>query len=60
MSEMRKRKMLMSRWYQKQNSRRNVGELFIGYFFGWLIELFLWLFLTVPMLIIAIFKPKKL
>lgn len=28
-------------------------------FFGWLIDLFLWLFLTLPMLIIAIFKPRK-
>ena len=27
--------------------------------FGWLIDIFLWLFLTLPMLIIAIFKPKK-
>jgi hypothetical protein len=28
-------------------------------FFGWLIELLLWFFLTIPMLIIAIFKPKN-
>ena len=27
--------------------------------FGWLIEIFLWIFLTLPMLIIAIFRPKK-
>lgn len=27
--------------------------------FGWLIEIILWIFLTLPMLIIAIFKPKK-
>lgn len=28
-------------------------------FFGWLIDIFLWLFLTLPRLIVAIFKPKK-
>lgn len=27
--------------------------------FGWLIELLLWFFLTIPMLIIKIFKPKN-
>ena len=27
--------------------------------FGWLFEMMLWLFLTLPMLIIAIFKPKR-
>lgn len=27
--------------------------------FGWLLEMILWLFLTLPMLIIKIFKPKK-
>lgn len=27
--------------------------------FGWLIELLLWFFLTLPMLIIKIFKPKN-
>ena len=26
---------------------------------GWIIELLLWIFLTLPMLIIKIFKPKK-
>ena len=27
--------------------------------FGWLVDLMLWLFLTIPRLIVAIFKPKK-
>ena len=27
--------------------------------FGWLFEMILWMFLTLPMLIVAIFKPKK-
>ena len=27
--------------------------------FGWAIDMLLWLFLTLPRLIIAIFKPKK-
>jgi len=26
---------------------------------GWIAEIFLWLFLTLPMIIIKIFKPKK-
>ena len=26
---------------------------------GWLLQLLLWIFLTLPMLIVAIFKPKK-
>lgn len=26
--------------------------------FGWLIDIFLWIFLTVPRLIVAIFRPK--
>lgn len=26
---------------------------------GWWLELFMWMFLTLPMLIIQIFKPKK-
>lgn len=28
-------------------------------FFGWLIDLFLWLFLTLPRLIIQILKPNR-
>lgn len=27
--------------------------------FGWLFEMMMWLFLTLPMLIIKIFKPRK-
>ncbi|MBU5487037.1 hypothetical protein KQI77_02525 [Clostridium sp. MSJ-8] len=27
--------------------------------FGWFIDLMLWVFLTIPKLIVAIFKPKK-
>ena len=27
--------------------------------FGWLIDLMLWIFLTMPRLIVAIFRPKK-
>ena len=28
-------------------------------FFGWLIDLLLWFFLTIPRLIVAIFRPKR-
>ena len=28
-------------------------------FFGWLVDMVLWLVLTLPMLIIAIFKPRR-
>jgi predicted nucleic-acid-binding Zn-ribbon protein len=33
--------------------------IFYWLFFGWLIDLFLWLFLTLPRLIFAIFRPRK-
>lgn len=32
---------------------------FYWFFFGWLIDLMLWMILTLPMLIVAIFKPRK-
>ena len=28
-------------------------------FFGWLLEIFMWVFLTLPWLIVKIFSPKK-
>ena len=33
--------------------------VFYWLFFGWLIDLLLWIFLTVPMLIVKIFAPKR-
>lgn len=27
--------------------------------FGWLLDIFLWIFLTIPRLIVAIFRPKR-
>jgi len=37
-------------------AKRVGGESMLG---GWIAEIFLWLFLTLPMIIIKIFKPKK-
>ena len=32
--------------------------LFIGWWW-WIVDLFLWLFLTIPRLIVAIFRPRR-
>ncbi len=34
--------------------------IFYWLFFGWLIDLLLWIFLTIPRLIVAIFRPKRI
>jgi len=41
--------------------RKRKGVIWWVYFItiGWIVEVFLWLFLTLPRLIFALFKPKK-
>lgn len=34
--------------------------IFYWIFFGWMIDLLLWFFLTIPKLIVAIFRPRKI
>lgn len=34
--------------------------IFYWLFFGWLIDIFLWIFLTLPRLIVALFRSRKI
>ena len=40
-------------------SKRKRKGILYWLFIGWWLEIFMWLFLTLPWLIIKIFKPKK-
>lgn len=40
-------------------TKRKGGGIAYWLLFGWLIDLVLWFVLTIPRLIIAIFRPKK-
>lgn len=44
---------------QDMKLKKKHHGIFYWLFFGWLIDMMLWIFLTIPMLIIKIFRGKK-